>query len=78
MEHAENAHNCFLYQVPPTLQISWKSFQSFFRNVANRQADRQTDKSTDNDENITFAMAEVIKCEHDSRYPGIRMYNGCQ
>ena len=32
---------------------------SCFRNVANRQTDRQTDKQTDNDENITFAIAEV-------------------
>ena len=42
MEHPENVPNCSLYQVPPTLQISWKSVQPFFRNVANRQRDRQS------------------------------------
>ena len=59
MEHPKNVSNSSLYQVPPTLKISWKSVQLFFRNVANRQADRQTNKAMDNDENITFAMAEV-------------------
>ena len=28
--------------------------------LTDRQTDRQTDRETDNDENITFAMAEVI------------------
>ena len=37
----------------------------FFRNVANRQTYRHTDKATDNDENITFAMVEVIITESD-------------
>ena len=40
----------------------------FFRNVANRQTYRQTDRqtrATDNDENIAFAMAEVIKKDVD-------------
>ena len=61
MEHLENVHYCYLYWVLPTLKISWKSVHSFFRNVANKQTDRQTNRqATDNDENITFAMAEVI------------------
>ena len=64
MEHPENVPNCSLYQVPLTPQISWKSVQPFFRNVANRQRDRQTDRATDNDENITFPMAEVMMIEH--------------
>ena len=59
MEYPENVPNCSLYQVPPNLKISWKSVQPSFRNVANRQTNRQT-QATDNDENITFAMAEVI------------------
>ena len=42
MEYPENVPNCSLYQAPPTLQISWKSVQPFFRNVANRQTDKQT------------------------------------
>ena len=55
MEHPENITNCSLYEVPPTLKISWKSVQSFFR-----FSDRQTDKATDNDENITLTMEVVI------------------
>ena len=52
MEHPENIPSCSLYQVTPTLIISC--------NVANRETDKQTDQPTDNDENITFAMAEVM------------------
>ena len=44
-------------------EISLKSVQPFFRNIASRQTDRQTNEATDNDENITFAMAEVIITE---------------
>ena len=36
IEYPENVPNCSLYQVPPTLKISWKSVKPFFRNVANR------------------------------------------
>ena len=60
MEHHENVLNCSFYQVPPTLKISWKFVQQFFRSVANRQTDRQTDKAMDSDENITFVKAEVM------------------
>ena len=60
MEYPENVPNCSLYQVPPTLKISWKSIQPFFRNVANGQTDKQTNPGTYNDENITFAIEEVI------------------
>ena len=67
MERLENVPNCSLYQVPPTLKISWKSVQSFFHNVANRQTNRQT-QATDNDENITFAMAEVIMVQTTNAY----------
>ena len=42
MEYPGNVPNCCLYQVPPTLKISWKSVQPLFRNVANRQTDKQT------------------------------------
>ena len=52
MEHPENVSNWSLYQVPPTLKNSWKSFQPFSLNVANRQTDRQTDKAMDNDYNM--------------------------
>ena len=52
MEHPENIPSCSLYQVTHTLKISC--------NVANRETDKQTDQPTDNDENITFAMAEVM------------------
>ena len=57
MEYPENVPNCSLYQVPPTLNMSWKSAEPFSHNVAKRQTNRQT-QATDNDENITFAMAE--------------------
>ena len=46
IEHRENVSNCSLYQVPPTLKLSWKSIQPFFRNVPNRETDRQTDRQT--------------------------------
>ena len=45
--------------------LSWKfhenAFIRFLHNIANRHTDRQTDKPMDNDENKTFASAEVIK-----------------
>ena len=61
MEYPENDSNCSLYHVPHTLQISWKFVQSLFRNIANRQTDKHTTQATDNDENMAFAMAEVIR-----------------
>ena len=60
MEYPENVPNCSLYQVPPTLKISWKSVQPFsVMLLTGRQTNRQA-RATDNDENITFAKAEVI------------------
>ena len=59
MEYRVNVPICSLYQVPPTLKISWTSVQPFSRNVANRQTNSQT-RAMDNDENITFTMVEVI------------------
>ena len=43
--------------------LPWKCHENPFCrfSVTARQPDKQTDKPTDNDENITFALAEVIR-----------------
>ena len=71
MEQFQNVSESSRYQVLHILTISRKSVHPFLRNVAYRQTetdrqtdsktDRQTDKPTGNGENITFAMAEVIR-----------------
>ena len=43
MEHHENVLKCFLYQVPPSLKISWKSVQPFsVMLLTDRQTNRQS------------------------------------
>ena len=46
MFYPKNVADCSLYQIPTITKISWKSVNTFVRNVANRQTNKQTEMKT--------------------------------
>ena len=72
MEHPENAPNCSLYQIPPTLKISWKSVQSFsVMLLTDRQTDRRTDRRTDGQtDRQTNRQTNGQRWKHNLRHGG--------